>query len=474
MNNLKVKFFSKNLILFTISSIGTKFITFFLIPLYTNFLSSEEYGIIDLIGTIINISCPILTFSLDAVILRYCLDEECDNSQVITTGTAIWIRALLLNILLCIPLYFITDRTYRTFFVISYYFIFMFQSLSSALESVYRGKDKVHISVIAAFVRTLSLGILNIVFLTVFHMGMRGYVLATLLSSMLCMLLGIIQSKCYKCISIKNYNKAMQKDMQKFGGALAFNQIGWWLNNSLDKYVVIFFLGMSENGIYSMAYKIPTILSMLGNVFSDAWGISAIKEFNSDDASEFSSKMYRIYNSFLVLVCGTLLVINIPLAKILFANEFFTAWKFTGILLISSVFNSLSGFVGAFFSAAKDGRSYAMSTIIGGITNFLISIILVKIIGVQGVAVGTLISSVVIWIIRVVRSRKYIFIKIHFKKDIFMYVLLLFSCLIGFSGFSVIIFAIQFSTLVVLLIINLSEILNIWAYVKNNLFKRKQ
>lgn len=473
MNNSKVKFFSKNLILFTISSLGTKFITFFLVPLYTNFLSSTEYGIIDLISTIISISCPILTFSLESVILRYCLDEDYQVSEVTTTGLAIWIRALFLNILVCIPLYFIIDQAYRIFFIISYYLIFLFKSIFEVLDNIYKGTDKAQVSVVISFIHVLSIGIFNILFLTYFKMGIIGYVAATILSSLICIIVGCIKSRLPNYVSKSHYNKTLSKEMQKYGGALAFNQIGWWLNNSLDKYVVIFFLGMSENGIYSISYKIPTILSVLGNVFSNAWGISAVKEFKSKEASEFSSKMYKIYNSFLILICGSLLILNIPIAKILFANEFFSAWRFTGILLISSVFNSLSGFVGAFFSAAKDAKSYALSTIIGGTANFLISIFLVNIIGTQGVAVGTLISSVLIWIVRVIRSRKYIIIDINFKKDILMYALLLISCVVGLQGFKVGTVVIQSVIFIILLAMNFSSILDIMIYVKKSVLKHK-
>lgn len=46
------KYLFKNTFIFTIGSIGTKLITFFLVPLYTYMLTSKEYGVVDLISTI--------------------------------------------------------------------------------------------------------------------------------------------------------------------------------------------------------------------------------------------------------------------------------------------------------------------------------------------------------------------------------------------------------------------------------------
>ena len=64
---------------------------------------------------------------------------------------------------------------------------------------------------------------------------------------------------------------------------LIFNNIALWVNGSLDKYFVTGLCGISENGIYSIASKIPHILDACIIVFSQAWNLSAIKEFDSQD-----------------------------------------------------------------------------------------------------------------------------------------------------------------------------------------------
>ena len=45
------------------------------------------------------------------------------------------------------------------------------------------------------------------------------------------------------------------------------NSIAWWVNNTSDRYVVIFFCGLAENGIYSVASKIPSILNIFQSIF---------------------------------------------------------------------------------------------------------------------------------------------------------------------------------------------------------------
>ena len=67
--------------------------------------------------------------------------------------------------------------------------------------------------------------------------------------------------------------------MRKYAIPAMFGQLGWWINNSIDKYFVVWLQGAAANGIYSISYKLPSIMSMICNVFGQAWGISAIRDF---------------------------------------------------------------------------------------------------------------------------------------------------------------------------------------------------
>lgn len=103
---------------------------------------------------------------------------------------------------------------------------------------------------------------------------------------------------------------------------LIFNSISLWINAYLDRYFITLMIGSSENGIYAIAGKIPTILTTCYTVFSLAWNISAIKEFDAKDEDGFISTTYELYNSLLIMVCSGLILINLPLAKILYAGDF--------------------------------------------------------------------------------------------------------------------------------------------------------
>ena len=66
---------SINVILFTISGFVPKVLSFFLVPLYTNVLSTYDYGIADLITTTVQLLIPILTIDIQDAVLRFSLDS---------------------------------------------------------------------------------------------------------------------------------------------------------------------------------------------------------------------------------------------------------------------------------------------------------------------------------------------------------------------------------------------------------------
>ena len=72
----KYKDLAKNIILFAIGNFVPKLISFVLVPIYTAFLSTDEYGISDLINVTVSLFIPIITFTITDAILRYSLDKK--------------------------------------------------------------------------------------------------------------------------------------------------------------------------------------------------------------------------------------------------------------------------------------------------------------------------------------------------------------------------------------------------------------
>ena len=75
------KYLIKNTAILAIGNIATKLISFFLVPLYTNILTTEQYGIIDLLYTVCTVAYPIITLNISEAVLRFSMDKDANNNK---------------------------------------------------------------------------------------------------------------------------------------------------------------------------------------------------------------------------------------------------------------------------------------------------------------------------------------------------------------------------------------------------------
>ena len=84
-----------NTLVFTISGFASKLLTFFLLPLYTSYYTTAEYGLIDLCTTVINLALPLLSLQISAAVLRFVMEKPVEKNVFITTGFMIIIVGIL-------------------------------------------------------------------------------------------------------------------------------------------------------------------------------------------------------------------------------------------------------------------------------------------------------------------------------------------------------------------------------------------
>lgn len=81
------KEFIKNTLMLFIGKFATQFTSFLLIPLFTHYLISEDYGWVDLLQTYITLFVPILTLRMDSAVFRFLIDirnDEKEKTRIIT------------------------------------------------------------------------------------------------------------------------------------------------------------------------------------------------------------------------------------------------------------------------------------------------------------------------------------------------------------------------------------------------------
>lgn len=423
MNNKKYDYLAKNTLLFTISSFGSKLLSFFLVPLYTSFLTTEDYGTADLISTLAQLLVFIFTANIAESVLRFAIDKKENPDEILRFGFRFAaVGSVILGVIITV-LWLLKLKLWNDYCYLLLFLLFVSVAFYNILSNYLRAIDKVADTAIAGILLTAVLLACNIILIVVFKAGVIGYVASMIIGNLIASVFCIIRIG-FKNLMGKSCIKATQKAMLRYSIPLIFNGIAWWMNSSIDKFFIASMCGVAVNGVFAVAQKIPTLLTTIHQVFAQAWNLSAIKEFDKDDKDGFFAKTYSLYNAMLVLMCSIVIFINVFLARVLFAKDFFVAWQSSSILVLSVLFTAMSSFVGSVFTAVKNSKVFTVSTISAAIVNISLNYLLIPRFGACGGATATAVSFFVVWLIRLLFSRKYIKWKLDLKIDFFAYVLL--------------------------------------------------
>lgn len=416
------RYLLKNTFSFALGKFGTRLISFFLVPLYTYVLSTEEYGTVDLISTVGTVVMPILILNISEAVMRFCLDHGADHKKIMSTGLMILFAATLSGAFL-IPIFYLIP-VFSAYSLLIYAYI-----ISLAYSQVFlcylRGQEKVTAYSVGSIIHTASAAGLNILFLVVFQWGISGYLLAYTVSNVITAIYAACAGRADRAIREFGIDRELTVSMIRFSVVLIPNSFMWWIINSSDRVMVTAFIGVAANGIYAAAYKIPSMLSTVSEVFNQAWLYSAIREKNSADETEYHNDMYNNMVQVLTVVTAGVLLFIKPFLWLYVAPEYYSAWIYTPYLLIGFMFLSLATFLSTHYMMHKDSLGFLMSSIMGALVNIILNLLLIPVIGVVGAALATCVSYISVFLFRAVHTKKYIRIKVLRPRHLVCYGLLI-------------------------------------------------
>ena len=395
MTGSREKSLFKNTIIITIGKVSTQLITFLLLPLYTRILSTSEYGVVDLLNTLILLLLPIVTLQMEQALFRELIEVRNNNKEkkeVISSG----IFTVIVQILLFLAIFFIVSpfvhNIYKWFLVINviaYIFSSIFLQIARGLG------DNVRYSV-GSFISALSTIIFNILFLVIIKWGAYGMLLGTMLGQFSCAIYLFFFLRLYKYIDLKSIRRDISKKMIKYSIPLVPNAVSWWVFNTSDRVVVSTLLGLSANGILSVASKFSVIYVGLYNIFNMSWTESISVHIDDSDIENYFKNMFEVilnlFSAFMVLMISFMPIIY----AIMVSGKFGSGYLLVPMLLIGSFFNIIVGLISVIYIAKKDTKSLASTSIFAAIINLITHLALIKFIGIYAAAVSTLIAYVIL------------------------------------------------------------------------------
>lgn len=420
----KKKQLAKNTLIIFFGRVCTQLISYFLLPLYTAYLATSEYGLVDLVQTYITLLVPIVTLELEMSVFRYLIDvrgKEKDTKVLMSNNFFI----LGISLSSFTLLYLIIT----SFVVIPFRFLILFDAIVCVLSGnflqIARGFGRTVDFSISCILTGITTILSNIVMICYLHRGAEGMIFSMALANFICALYLFLRIKMYHYIDFSLVDKKLIKDMNRYSIPLIPNGVSWWIVNASDRSIIAFVLGAGANGLYAISNKFPTIISSLTGVFNLSWSESAALHIDSPDRDEFFSD---ITNTVIKLFTsmGAGMIACMPFLFPLFINaKFQEAYQYIPFLVLGTVFNVAICLYSQVYLAKKLSKQVASTAILGAIINIVINVLFIKKIGLYAAALSTAISYFVMMLYRHIDLKKYIHITL--EKGLVLKTIILFT-----------------------------------------------
>lgn len=404
-----------------IGTFGSKVLSFLIVPLYTYTLTTAEYGTIDLFTTLVNLMVPFVTFQIQESMIRYAVGKDYSEKVVLTNCFVIFGFGLLVATLL-IPIYASLFPKYA----VLYYILLVTNSFVNVFSHYLRIAEKNLAYSLNGIIVTIFTVSLNVLFLLVYHWGIKGYLYSMIIAQLISVIYIIIASRLFKQIDFKLTSKKVIQDILKYSIPLIPNTLMWWIMNAGDKLIIKIFLGVEYNGIYALSMKVPTIIQLLYSIFTMAWQVSAFENASDGERNSYYNEAFSLVGFLLSIGTACIIALVKPVFSGLMSDAYITAWRYVPLLCVSMTFSCYSSFLGIFYNLFKVNRKILSTTAIGAVTNVMTNFILVKFFGLYGIAIGTILGFFVMTFIRASDATRLLQAKaISMKKELYSTFILL-------------------------------------------------
>lgn len=372
-------------------------------------------GIYDLILTSTSLLIPIITLQIADAAYRWLLEKNQDAQKkvsAISNGLLVVTINSFIFLFICFIASFFVHFEYL---IHSFLFVF-FATLMTFLQQITRGLGNTKLYSAAGILNTILLIIFSVVFFAWFKYKLGGLLIAVTLANAITACTLIVAGGLKKYIDFSQVARKEIKAMMQYSWPLIPNAIGWWLINEINRFIILFYLGVDANGIFAIAIRFPSLMIAANSIFMLSWQDHAIA---AEEGGAVKNASYsKIFSTYMVLQFTMVIVLTSVskyAVKWIIDPKFFEAWQYMPLLYLSVAFSTFSSFYGTAYLNTKKTKGLFSTTLAGSISNIIICLLLIKPLGLYAPAIGTLAGYAVMWFIRVRQTKGFFNIKINWS-----------------------------------------------------------
>lgn len=372
-----------------------------LIPIYTSYLTPDDYGILAITSTIASVLAILSMQSLESALTRFHYDYADRASQRNFHG-AIWILMLICALVMVVlsstvgrPIFgwLFPDVPYVPYIRLAVWTTFFTNISYVLLKSLLRVRERPT----TFSILNILVFLVNTAFVIYFVVGRQGGAQGNLIGRLLAaMALAAPFIIFYFRDASLHWSWKTAKESLRFSLPLLPHLLSLWVLNVSDRIILQRYVPLAEVGIYSLGYQIASILQLLAFSVTNAWSPFFYKTAGEPGAPRMLSRFSTYYMLLIVFLGTGIAALAQDMLLIVASNpEYYAAYQVVPWVVMGFV---MRGFYFLFVTALyyrKQVRALPFVTIGAGVLNIGLNLLTVPIYGYMAAAVNTFVAYAV-------------------------------------------------------------------------------
>lgn len=394
----------KDVMVYGLGSFIFKFIAYFSFIIYANIFSVGEFGVMSLVNSLASIVALFIGLGLNNAIQRFYLDTkevpEEKRPVLVSTGLAIiFVWAVVLTIILLAAAYPLSGYMEERY---SIPWPFIVLSLLANIPAFILGYSSDVLRLYFSpwkftFLSSLTslLGIfIGFYMIILLNMGLIGFFAGGLLGSIIAVPVGLWLIRRDLTLS---FDWSIARKVLSFGYPFIFMGLAYWVYDSLNRWLLASLSSTLEVGLYNIAFKFASIITLGVTAFGMAWAPFALRTYaqNPDYPSIFS----RIFSYwfYALVIAGTFIsLFGADVLRISTPKEYWHAAPVIGPVTMGAVMMGTTVITALGISLAKRTHLLNLASWIAAAVNLITNILLIPRFGALGASLATFISYTVL------------------------------------------------------------------------------
>jgi O-antigen/teichoic acid export membrane protein len=396
-----VRHLVRNSGMYALSSLAVPFVSLTLSPLLTHSLTSDDYGALAILTTMIALLAGISQLGLSASFFRaynYDYESRRDRRDLLSTA-----MILIVSTSLPITIIIVTSAPWLASPLLSSSsftdsvkaagIVLLFQNLTVPGFSWLRAENRVVLFTSLSITNLLVNAGTTILLLGTFHMGIVGSLVATgcgyAVVVLATMPLLLLRSGIHLRLNIA-------RELLAFGLPHVMNLVAGWILQLSDRYLLSHLGSLSQAASYAVAYSLGGALSsLIISPFSLAWFPAMFSIAKKSDASGIFQLVFRWYAASLLFSTLGLSFLGISVLDLFFPPAYHADALVIPVIALSTAFSGIYVMLSIGVSIQRKPWLATLFTTISALLNVGLNVVLIPLYGAMGAAIATLVAYIV-------------------------------------------------------------------------------